>query len=146
MRTQIDHDSSLNSCFEMATDRQQYRIGIVGYGLAAKIFHIPYIRTIPELCLQAICQRKASPSSNAAEDHPSVEIFQDADQLIQNAKVDVIVLCTPPTTHFSLAKKCLEYKKHGMFISATAAYRVTCVLIVDSGRGEAVLSDSGRVF
>jgi predicted dehydrogenase len=94
--------------------QEQYRVGIVGYGLSAKIFHIPYIERTPGFNLKAICQRTVTSANDAGRDHPAVDIFRNTEDLIQSPQVDVVVLCTPPTTHFTLTKRCLESGKHGV--------------------------------
>lgn len=97
-----------------------YRVGVIGYGLSAKIFHIPYLQSTPEFKLQAICQRRASPENDAACDHPTVQIVKDSHELIQSPEVDIVILCTPPTSHLTLGKQCLEAGKHSMSHLPTA--------------------------
>jgi hypothetical protein len=94
--------------------RKQYNVGIVGYGLSAKIFHIPYIQSVPEFTLTAVCQRTVTPTNNAANDHPGVEVFENVEHLVKSSRVDLVVLCTPPADHFTQAKQCLEAGKHGV--------------------------------
>jgi len=36
----------------------QYSVGVIGYGLSAKVFHIPLISVVPEFKLYAIVQRR----------------------------------------------------------------------------------------
>jgi predicted dehydrogenase len=91
-----------------------FHIGIIGYGLSAKIFHIPYIQSVPELRLSAICQRRASPGNDAANDHPEAKIYRDPNELIRDPEVDVVILCLPPETHLTLGKQCLEAGKHSV--------------------------------
>lgn len=46
------------------------------------------------------------------EDHPDVKHYTAADALIQDAEVDVVVVTTPPNTHYDLAKSALSNNKH----------------------------------
>ncbi|KAF2095788.1 NAD binding Rossmann fold oxidoreductase [Rhizodiscina lignyota] len=89
-----------------------FRVGMIGYGLSAKIFHIPYIQAIPSFKLQAICQRNPSNDDDAAKDHPDVTIHRTPEELIKDSEVDVVIIGTPPVTHLTLTKQALEAGKH----------------------------------
>jgi predicted dehydrogenase len=91
-----------------------FNVGIIGYDLSAKVFHIPYILQVPEFKLKAICQRRPTPENDAAKDFPESKIHSSTDDLINDASVDVVILCTPPASHLALGKQCLEARKHGM--------------------------------
>ncbi|KAF0317267.1 nad binding rossmann fold-containing protein [Colletotrichum asianum] len=86
-----------------------FRVGVVGYGFAAKIFHIPFIRTSPWLELQAIVQRHPTSQSSAPVDHPEVKHYLSAEELVEDSSCDIVVITTP---HYDLAKLCLEARKH----------------------------------
>ena len=90
-----------------------FRVGMIGYGLSAKIFHIPYLEAIPSFKLQAISQRHPSKENDAAKDYPKVTVHRSPEDLIADAEVDVVIVGTPPDTHLSLTKQALEAGKHG---------------------------------
>lgn len=92
---------------------QKFNFGIIGYGFSAKIFHIPFITYVPELNLHAIVQRSPKPDNDAEKDHPGVKIHRSVVDLMNDEKVDVVVVTTAPDQHFSLAKQALEAGKHG---------------------------------
>ena len=47
------------------------------------------------------------------EDYPNVIFFKSYDEFLnQNLKVDGAIIATPPSTHFDIAKKCLENNLH----------------------------------
>lgn len=46
------------------------------------------------------------------ENHPDVKHYTAAESLIQDPEVDVVVVTTPPNTHYSLAKLALSNNKH----------------------------------
>jgi predicted dehydrogenase len=92
---------------------KRYNIGIIGYGLSAKVFHIPLILTVPDFKLHAIVQRSPKPDDNAEKDHPGVKIWRSAGDMVTDEKLDVVVVTTAPDTHASLAKLALEAGKHG---------------------------------
>jgi predicted dehydrogenase len=93
---------------------KRYNIGVIGYGLSAKVFHIPLILTVPDFKLHAIVQRSPKPDDNAEKDHPGVKVWRSADEMVTDEGLDVVVVTTAPDTHPSLAKLALEAGKHGM--------------------------------
>ncbi|KAF4121917.1 Homoserine dehydrogenase [Geosmithia morbida] len=89
-----------------------FNVGVVGYGMSAKIFHIPFISQTPSLRLHAIVQRNPREGNSAPTDHPSARHFSDVKDLLADADTDVIVITTPPDQHFALTKAALESGKH----------------------------------
>ena len=88
-------------------------VGIIGYGSSARTFHIPLLSALPSLTLYAIAQRHPTPSNDAAADHPSIKTYRSAEALIQDPRVDVVIVTTIPDSHFEIAKRALEGGKHG---------------------------------
>lgn len=90
-----------------------YNIGIIGYGAAAKVFHIPLIEVTPELNLYAIVQRNPTSENDASKAHPGIKSYRAAEEMVKDDLVDIAVITTTPATHFALAKLALENSKHG---------------------------------
>merc|ERR1712000_385015 len=57
-------------------------VGVVGYGLSAKIFHIPFITATPTLTLHSIVQRSPKDGNSAPADHPNLKHYTSADDLL----------------------------------------------------------------
>ncbi|KAK0654736.1 hypothetical protein B0T16DRAFT_316504 [Cercophora newfieldiana] len=96
----------------MASPQQEFNVGIIGYGLSAKVFHIPFIGLTPSLVLHSIVQRSPVPGNSAPEDFPSIKHFTNASELLSDPSVDIVVIGTPPNTHFTLARDALLAGKH----------------------------------
>lgn len=90
-----------------------YNVGVIGYGFSAKIFHIPFVKEVPELKLYAIVQRTPSQNDDAEKDHPGVKGFRTTEELVQDPAVDIVIVTTAPDSHFALSKLALEAGKHG---------------------------------
>ena len=88
----------------------RFQVGVVGYGLSAKVFQIPFILASPEFELRAIVQRMGT---SAKIEHPTCIIYTDADALFGDATIDLVIIATPPPTHFDLASKALKAGKNG---------------------------------
>ncbi|KAJ5360280.1 hypothetical protein N7517_009471 [Penicillium concentricum] len=89
-----------------------YNVGVVGYGFSAKIFHIPFVKEVPDLKLYAIVQRTPKQDDDAEKDHPGVKSFRTAEEMVQDPAVDVVIITTAPDSHFALSKLALEAGKH----------------------------------
>ncbi len=85
------------------------RVGIIGYGYSANTFHIPLIQSIGSMLITAISSSKASAVKVS---HPSVAIFNSAQELITSGSVDLVIITAPNQFHFPLAKLCLESGVH----------------------------------
>ncbi|KUJ20884.1 NAD(P)-binding protein [Mollisia scopiformis] len=91
---------------------KSYNVGVIGYGLSAKVFHIPFILVTPTFKLHSIVQRTPKPNDDASKDHPSAKIYHSADDMFADSSIDIIIVTTTPDTHFSFTKSALEAGKH----------------------------------
>ncbi|KAK8137187.1 hypothetical protein PG984_005127 [Apiospora sp. TS-2023a] len=91
---------------------KQFNVGVVGYGMSAKIFHIPFIKATPSLKLHSILQRSPKPNDSAPADYPDLKHHTSLDSLLADPELDVVILCTTPPTHFAFATQALEAGKH----------------------------------
>ncbi|OBT52457.1 hypothetical protein VE04_08506 [Pseudogymnoascus sp. 24MN13] len=96
----------------MASQGKIQNVGVIGYGMSAKVFHIPLIQTTPSFRLAAIVQRKPVEGNSAPADHPSVKHHTTTDTLLSDPTIDIIIVTTPPDSHFSLCTAALKAGKH----------------------------------
>src|ERR1700760_1580572 len=85
------------------------RVAVLGYGLAGRVFHCPFVSAVPGLELAAIVQRKGDEASAA---YPSARILRSVDEALADPAIDLIVVATPNETHFDLASRALQAGKH----------------------------------
>jgi scyllo-inositol 2-dehydrogenase (NADP+) len=85
------------------------RCGVVGFGLAGRVFHTAVIDAVPGLDLAAIVERRGD---QAAQAYPGVRIFRSLDALLADGDVDLVVVATPNATHFPFARQSLQAGKH----------------------------------
>ena len=79
-------------------------VGLIGFGLAGRTFHAPFISSVEGLRLAAILQRHGS---DATQEYPDAHVVRDLDELLAIDGIRLIVIATPNQTHFELAKQCL---------------------------------------
>ncbi|KAK0634215.1 hypothetical protein B0T14DRAFT_508559 [Immersiella caudata] len=111
---------------------QKFNVGIIGYGLSAKVFHIPFISLTPSLILHSIVQRSPVPGNSAPDDFPTIQHFTDASALLSDFSVHIVIVSTPPNTHFAFVRDALLAGKHVLvekpFVPASAqAFELTAL-------------------
>lgn len=83
------------------------RVGLIGYGLAGKVFHAPLVSDTPGLALAAIA---TSRREEALGDYPGARVCS-SDEALQADDLDLIIVATPNDTHAPLARAALERGK-----------------------------------
>lgn len=84
------------------------RTGIIGYGLSGRVFHAPFIQSLPEFELSGVCSRQPDA---VLERYPETNVVADAKQLISSPELDLIIITAPNALHFPLAKAALDAGK-----------------------------------
>ncbi|OAK94892.1 NAD(P)-binding protein [Phaeosphaeriaceae sp. SRC1lsM3a] len=96
------------------------KVGVLGYGFAAKSFHIPFIRAIPDYEVAAILQRAEAPAdprsapkgSHCTVDFPEIAHYRKAEELFANPGIAFVVVATHADTHIFFAEQALQAGKH----------------------------------
>lgn len=84
------------------------KTAVIGYGLSAKTFHLPFIVQQPELELVAISSRQ--PELKSA--YPHLQHYPGGDELIRLSDAALVVITSPNDSHYPLAKQALLAGKH----------------------------------
>lgn len=84
-------------------------VGLIGYGMAARVFHAPFIETIPRLKLKKVVERRGEESRAR---YPHVEVVRDAAELWRDEGIALVVVTTPNDSHFELTRRSLLAGKH----------------------------------
>ncbi|MBN9299400.1 MAG: oxidoreductase [Filimonas sp.] len=88
--------------------KSQIKVGLVGYGMAAKVMHAPFLHVSEDYEVTAVLERNRTESKAL---FPHAQIVRDLDALLQ-ADCDLVVITTPNDTHFPYAQKALMAGKH----------------------------------
>jgi scyllo-inositol 2-dehydrogenase (NADP+) len=84
-------------------------VAVIGFGLAGKVFHAPFVSAVPGLRLEAILQRTGDAASKA---YPSTRILRSVEEALKDSAVQLVVVGTPNETHYQLGKQALLAGKH----------------------------------
>ena len=87
------------------------RIGLVGFGVGGRVFHLPYIQAAREWDLVGVVARSPQRVAEVAEALPGTPVFDSLDALI-DAGVDAVTITTPPETRRELVLRALERGVH----------------------------------
>lgn len=79
-------------------------VGIIGNGMATRVFHAPYIAACDALELRAVVSRRA----DAVPPAKGVAIVPDVETLLADPAIDLVVVATPSATHGAIARQVLE--------------------------------------
>src|SRR5256885_6064285 len=87
------------------------KIAIVGAGKVADQ-HVQAIHRIPDCKIVAVCDREPLMAKQLGERFGISGCFSDLEEMLQSTSPDVVHITTPPQSHYSLAKQCLESGAH----------------------------------
>src|SRR5271154_3552108 len=85
------------------------RVGVVGYGLAGRVFHAPMIAAVEGLELAAVVERSGRTAEQA---YPGITTYPSLDAMLGDATIELIVVATPNTTHAPFAQQALAAGRH----------------------------------
>jgi predicted dehydrogenase len=92
---------------------KQYMInvGVIGYGYWGPNV-VRNFRGLTNCTLTAICDKNPKAIRRLLGVYPNVEITCDPHDIFTSKDIDAVAVVTPVSTHYELARKCLENGKH----------------------------------
>jgi len=85
------------------------RFGLIGYGFAARTFHLPLIQATPGLEVTIVSTSRADEVAQAL---PGVMAVKEPTEILRSDAVDAVVVATPHDSHASWATAALQAGKH----------------------------------
>ncbi len=77
-------------------------VGLIGFGFAGRTFHAPVISAVEGLRLAAILERHGD---EAAKAYPAARVVRTLEELLAIESMRLLVIATPNTSHFELARQ-----------------------------------------
>lgn len=124
------------------------KVGVVGYGFAAKNFHLPFITANNDYQVIAILQRaeapkdpsSAAPGSHCKVDFPNIRHYRTEEEFFADPDTQLVVVATHTDTHASFAEKALRAGKHGMCKFSAQSFHVMMwdLTVAHSNCGQAI--------
>lgn len=121
-------------------------IAILGYGNAARTFHIPFVRSLPEqyelrVVLQRSRNNSAGTATQAAKDLPGVQVVSDMDGVLRALpeRFGLIVITTDNVSHVSYAIQALNANKHVLIEKPVALHESDVDKLAELARAKGVV-------
>ncbi len=87
-------------------------VGIIGYGLAGRYFHAPFIAAVDGLHVAAIATARPDRQPVARQEHPDATVVDSVAALLDRPDVEIVVVASPNATHVPLGIRALESGRH----------------------------------
>lgn len=87
------------------------QVGVVGYGYWGPNL-VRNLMELPDCRVTAICDRREDRLALAARRCPTARTTSDLESVIRSVEVDVIVVATPVSSHYEIARAALRAGKH----------------------------------
>ncbi len=85
------------------------RAGLVGFGMAGRVFHGPLLSSVEGLELAAVMERS---TNNTAERYPGITVYRSLEAMLADKSLGLFVAATPNATHYEIAKQILSAGKN----------------------------------
>jgi predicted dehydrogenase len=88
---------------------QDIGVGLIGYGLAGRVFHAPFVQQTPGLCLRAVVSR------DPAKVHaglPGMKVAPDVATMLKDDAIGLVIVASPDEFHAEHAITALAAGKH----------------------------------
>ncbi len=108
-------------------------IGMVGYGLAGRLFHGPYIDAVDGIRIRAIATSHPERRAQASSEHPDAAIVGSVDALIDHPDVEVVVVVTPNRSHAPIGTQALAAGRHVVVDKPIAMTTAEAEALVEAG-------------
>lgn len=108
-------------------------VGLIGSGMAARVFHAPVIQAVPSLRLKTVVGRHRAPW---LEGCPEVEVVPDVAALLQDEAIALVVIATPNSSHFDLASQALLANRHVVVEKPFTTSSAQAQQLIDLARGQ----------
>ena len=88
------------------------RVGLIGFGVGGQIFHAPILTSVQGLELVKIRATKPEQINVAETKYPQAAIVPTSEEIFNDENIDLVVITTPNTSHYSLTMQALQAGKH----------------------------------
>jgi predicted dehydrogenase len=111
------------------------RVGLIGYGLAGRVFHAPLIAATPALALTTVVARDPERRAAAEREIPDVRLLDTPDELWDRAgEHDIVVLATPNRLHVPFALAAIDASLHVVVEKPFAAHADAARSVVEAAQ------------
>ena len=88
------------------------KVGLIGFGAGGQTFHAPVLTMVEGLHLAKIRAVKPEQVAVAQSKYPTAAVVSTSDEICNDENIDLVVITTPNTSHYSLAMQALQAGKN----------------------------------
>jgi predicted dehydrogenase len=92
----------------MADQKNKVRIGIIGLGWIAQVYHLPILSSMADVEVVAVCDSGKGVARAIAEKYGVKRFYTDYQKMLKEKEFDAVDICTPTDSHKELAVAALE--------------------------------------
>jgi predicted dehydrogenase len=92
--------------------KRKLKVGIVGCGVVATAYYLPYLMDHPEVELNAVCDLEPERTQACQRLFHAKEGFNDYFEMLQKADIEAVFILTSPATHVRFTLAAVQAKKH----------------------------------
>lgn len=110
------------------------KVGVVGLGWVAQVFHIPALQKLKEAELVAVCDKDRGKARLVGEKIGVKRIYYDLRQMLQEEDMAAVIIATPTDTHVDTALAALAAGKDILVEKPIARTRSEAMEIARAGK------------
>ena len=117
---------------------KKLKFGLVGMGFGANF--APILKNHPRTELYALCRRDADELENAGKYFGVAKLYTDFREMLSLEELDAVLIMSPVSEHYAMAKASLEAGKHAAVTVPMAETKEQCLDLVETRKR------SGKVY
>jgi predicted dehydrogenase len=91
---------------------EKVRVGVIGTSWFADLYHLPNLKSHPQVDLVAICGRNPARAQEMASKYAIPAVFSDYRAMFERAGLDAVVIATPDDQHYPMTMDALDAGLH----------------------------------
>ncbi len=91
--------------------RDDIRVGLLAYGAIGHEHNLA-VQAVPGLALTAVCDTSPDRVAAALDLAPDAAAFDDANSMLDSGLIDLVIVSTPPNSHYAWARQALQRGIH----------------------------------
>jgi predicted dehydrogenase len=96
----------------MSSATGRVRVGVVGCGVVAAAYYLPYLRRMERAELVAVCDRDGERAASCRRLFDAREAYDDYGEMLRRADIEAVFILTGPGTHVDFTLRAVEQGKH----------------------------------
>jgi predicted dehydrogenase len=106
--------------------QRKVKIGVVGCGVVAAAYYLPFLMDFAPADLVAVCDRDVSRARDCARLFGAKEFYEDYSEMLKKADIDAVWILTGPGTHKAFSIAAAEAGKHILLQKPMATNKADC--------------------